>query len=327
MSGKLRVSFKDKVLSKYSIRDRRKWPFVYAMAAIPVIQIALFFFYVNLSSFALAFTNNDGTLGLESFERVFKAFSIKEDSLGLNPLEMIGKSAISYLVANVISAPIALFTAYILTKHMIGSNVFRVIYYIPSIVAGTVLTGVMKEMYAYNGMVTKLLLNMGIDLSPMVLRNGLLGDKSTAFLTIQIQRFIFSIAGGSMIIASAFKRVPNEVFEAASLDGCGFFRETFQIAMPCIWATWSTLFLFGLCTVLTSDYGAYLYSNGSGNNGMVSVGFYLHRYQVAVSRAPTENTHLYGYISAFGMLITLATLPLVFGGRYVLSKIQDKVDY
>lgn len=311
---------------QYSKMEKKKFPFVYLIVALPVLQICVFYFYVNISAFAYAFQDEFGNWGFGSIERVYKAFVTGEDRLGLNPFEMIYKSIGTWTVTNILGFTISILTSFILTKHMIFSKGFRLIYYIPGIVGGVVLTSIMKEMYAYNGVIVGFLKDWGVELDPMVLRNGLLGDESTAYLTIQLQRLIFGIAGGNMIVAGAYMRIPEEIFESAKLEGCGFFREVFQIAVPCVWPTLSTMMIFSLCSILTADYDAYLYSNGTGANGMVSVGFYLYRYQVALTQAG-DNTHIYGYISAFGVLITCVTLPIVIISRKILAKVQEAVEY
>ena len=317
---------KGKWFANYSKKEIKKFPFVYLILAIPTIQIIIFFFYVNFSAIAMGFQNEYGEWSLESFTRVFDAFKNHGDSKGYDPWEMIWKSFAIWGNINVIGFIISILTSYILTKHMIGSKAFRLVYYIPSIVGPVIFSIVMKEMYAYNGIVTELLKKLGVDLPPLALRNGLLGAEETAFSTLMVQVFILSIAGGNMIMAGAYMKVPEEIFESAKLEGCGFFRETFQIAVPCIWPTISTLIIFSLCSIFTSDYSMYLYSNGSGANGMVSVGFYLYRYQVALTTV-SDGTYIYGYISAFGIIITLVTLPIVLLGRKLLAKMQEPVEF
>ena len=70
----------------------------------------------------------------------------------------------------------------------------------------------------------------------------------------------------------------------------------------------------------------YLYSNGSGANGMVSVGFYLYRFQTMFAGS-TDTNYLMGYVSAFGMFITLITIPVVLLGRKILALLNDTVEY
>lgn len=320
-NGKKRRFFKS-----YSIKEIKKFPFVYLILAIPVLQVAIFFFYVNFSAIAMAFQDEYGNWGFQSLQRVVEAFANSKDLLGFNPWEMIWKSVAIWVNQNLVGFIISILTSYILTKHMIASKVFRLVYYIPGIVGAVVLSTVMKEMYAYDGIIIQILKEWNWDLPAKALRSGLLGAKETAFTTLMVQVFILSIAGGNMIMAGAYMKIPEEIFESAKLEGCGFFRETFQIAVPCIWPTISTLVIFSLCTLFTADYSMYLYSNGSGSNGMVSIGYYLYRYQVTLTQVG-NGTYIYGYISAFGILITLITLPVVVISRKVLALAQDTVEF
>lgn len=312
----------------YSAMEKRKFPFIYLLIALPVIQIIIFFFYSNMSAFMLALQNDKGEWSFQSIQRVFSALVERVDWLGFDPIDLIGRSLIIWTTQNLIGFVISILTSYILTKHMIASKFFRVIYYVPSIVGAVVLSTVMKEMYAYDGIIIKTMKDLGVQLDPMVLRNGLLSHKSTAFNTLIIQTFIMSIAGGNMIMAGAYMRIPEEIFESAKIEGCGFFRETFQIAVPCAWPSLSTMFIFSLCSIFTADIGMYLYSDGTGKFGMSSVGYYLYRYNVALTDPNSGNgAHLYGYISAFGLFVTFITIPIVVLGRRLLERIQENVEF
>ena len=317
---------KEKSAFHYSAMEKSKFPFVYLLIALPVIQVAIFFFYSNMSAFALAFKNDVGEWSFQSIIRVYQAFVTGEDHLGFNPLELMLKSLTIWTIQHIIGFVISILTSYILTKHMIFSKFFRLVYYIPSIVGGVVFSIVMKEMYAYDGIVLKILKSFGVTFDPLVNKNGLLGYQGTAFNTLMVQTLILAMAGGNMIMAGAYMRIPEEIFESAKLEGCGFMRETFQIAVPCAWPTLSTMTIFALCSIFTADCGMYLYSDGTGKFGMTSIGYYLYRYNVALTQASSGN-HIYGYISAFGIFITAITIPLVLAGRKLLEKIQENVEF
>ncbi len=323
---KMKVTYKERKGWHYSKLEKSKFPFVYLIVALPVIQIALFFFYVNLSSFALSFTNSVGEWSLESYKKVINAFVSGEDHLGFSLHELIGKSMIIWVVNHVIGFSISILTSFILTKHMIGSKIFRIIYHIPGIVGGVVFIGVMKEMFSSSGVVVSMLESLGVNLPINIRKYGLLGYEPTAFWCVMAEQLIRSMAGGNMIMAGAYMRIPNEIFESAQLEGCGIVREAFQIAMPCIWPTISTMLIFALCSFFTADCGMYLYSDGTGKFGMTSVGYYLYRFNVALTIA-SSGDHIYGYVSAFGLFMTLLTLPVVFIGRKLLAKFQENVEF
>jgi ABC-type sugar transport system permease subunit len=173
--------------------------------------------------------------------------------------------------------------------------------------------------------VTKVLIESCAEFPIQVIRNGLLGSKETAFWSVFFLNRIMGIAGGGMILAGAFMRVPNELFESAELDGCGFFRETFSIAIPCVWTTLSTMMVFDLCSFFTADMAMYVYSNGTGVFGLNSMGYYLYTFSVNVASGGA--IEIYHYASAVGFVITVMTVPLVLFGRWVMAKISDAVEY
>ncbi len=316
----------NKIMGNYSRMERRNFPFVIAFLAFPVIHIVVFYFYVNFSAFALSFKDaQTGSLALSNFKMVFEGFKHNNEYFwGYELFTMLGKSVLTWLVEFLLN-PIGWILCYILTKYLPGSNVFRALYTIPSIVGTVVFSSIIKDWFSYKGIITEMLVNMGVNLPDTVLKEGLLGYNGTAFWSLLIRNAIYT-CGGGLILAGAFMRVPNELFESASLDGCGLFREIFSIAIPCVWTTISTMLVFTFCSFFTCDLGMYIYSNGTGAYGLNSIGFYIYKFQVSIASS-VNNELYYTYSSAFGMVITLITLPVVFLGRWILGKVNESVDY
>lgn len=311
---------------KYSRTERKAFPFVFAILLIPIIHNLIFFVYVNFSSVSLAFQDTQGNWSLATMENVFNVLKTGVDSNGRNVWDSFSKSLIIFGLNNFIIFPISLFFAFMLTKHMVGSKVFRLVYHIPGIVGGVVFVMIMKSMYMAEGPVMTLLESMKMELPINALRDGLLAADETAFRTIVIQYFVLGIAGGDMIYAGAYSKIPDEIFESAHLDGCGFFREIFQIAIPCIWPTISTMRVLSLCTIFTADWNFYLYSGGTGDHGLVSGGFYLYRLQATISEYPNR-VDLYHYLSGIGILLTAVTVPIVLIGKKIMAMIFDDVQF
>lgn len=312
---------------RYSAMDKTHFPFVYIILILPVSQFIIFWLYVNFSTLANSFVDVSGKLSFESIIRVAKGFTSTDlDRWGFRPLEMLGKSILIWGNLHILCTVIGIFTAYMLTRHMVLSKTMRIIYMIPSLVGGVVFSSIMKQLFAYDGAVIQLFNSLGIKVSPLIKRNGFLGDDNSAFLTLYIQMFVLSITGGNMIIAGAYMKIPQEIFESAEIEGCGFFREGFQIAIPCIWPTISTMMVFSLCSFFTADYSFYLYSDGTGRNGLVSMGYYLYQFQVKVSEV-VDSQYLVGYTSALGMFLTFITIPVVILGQKLLKKIGSSVDF
>ncbi len=315
-----------KFLSKYSKMERHDFPFIALLLAFPIAQVLIFFFYVNASSFLLAFQDVTGKFSLDTLKLVFEGF-IRNNDFQNNPLfTMLWHSVVIWICSNVVCTLVNVFTCYMLTKHMVGSTFFRAVFAIPGLVGVVVFSTIMKQLYGYSGPITQMALKMGLS-DNAVLRGGLLASDSTAFQTLIIQSIVYGIAGGNMIVAGAYMRIPNEIFESSKLDGCGFFRETFQIAVPCAWSTISTMLVFSLCHFFTADLSFYMYSNGLGNHNMTSITFALYKLQVTISETSGANEILYNYVSALGICITAITIPVVIFGRKILSKMGEDVQF
>ncbi len=313
----------------YSKMERQGWPFAFAILFLPVIQIAVFYFYVTGSSFFLGFQDaQTGNFSFENFRLVLNSFKNNADFFDASAqvTTMLGKSVFIWVVG-LAFMPLGWISTCLLTRYMPGSNFFRAMYTIPGIVGTVVFSTLMKEFYYPDGLITKILLDFGADLPLNAINDGLLGSKDTAFWTLLIQTQLFGLSGGNMIYAGAIMRVPNELYESASLDGCGLLREVFQITIPCIWSTVSTMMIFSFCGFFTSDLSFYVYSNGTGNFGLQSMGYYLYKMRVNIAQDGTRSLINYTYFSAFGMCITFITIPMVLFGRWLMGKINENVDY
>ena len=322
MSNIVANKFK-KILKGYSAFERKKFPFVYLLIAFPVIQMVVFWFYVNLSGISLAFQDANGNWSLDSFKAVFAVLG-GQNHLGYDVRSMLFKSVFIWFSNHIVINFIGILSTFILTKHMIGHKFFRTCYMIPGLLGTVVFVSIVQEFYAYDGILVSLVKKMEIDVPFSVFREGFLGDEKTAFPTLMVQMYIWGLAGGGLILSGAYMRIPQEIFESANLDGCGFFQEAFFIAIPCVWPTLSTMLTFSLCSFFVADFSMFLYSNGSGSMGMNSIGFYNYYLKLEISKG---NTSLYSYTSAFGVVLMLMTLPVVYLGRWILSKLNDPVEF
>ena len=312
----------------YSTMEKKDFPFVALILAWPIAQILVFWVFINAQSIFMAFTDMEGNLSMQSINRLFSYIASGDDGRGFNIMELLGKSAFIWIITSVVLwAPNIVFT-YMLSRHMVGSKIFRVIFQVPGIVGGVVVTTIFKELYAADSMVINLLQNLGMEFPRKVQINGLLGHDSTAFPTLMIQTIIYSFSGGGLILGGTFMRIPQEVLESAELDGCGFFREAFQISIPCAWPTISTLIIFSMTGIFVADLGFYLYSDGTGKFGMASIGYYMYSLRATISQVGGDQAqYLYGYASAFGLFITVITWPIVILSRWLLSKANDDVAF
>jgi raffinose/stachyose/melibiose transport system permease protein len=186
----------------------------------------------------------------------------------------------------------------------------RSIYFLPSAMSLTV-TGLLFS-FIYQpegGLLNGILDAVGLD----HLQQAWLGNSSTAMLAIiamsQWQGFGYS----TLLFAVAIQRIPNEIYEAASIDGVGPFRQIFTVTIPLIRE------MTGLMMIVTMS-GAFqvfnevmVMTSGGPDNSTHVLGTWLYR------SGFVKND--FGYAAAIAVVIFVITLALaVVQVRYTSRK-------
>ncbi len=309
--------------SRYSAEQKRDFPFAYLIIALPVIQFIVFWVYVNFSSFVLAFQDTAGGFTLGNFAKVFQAFAA-EDEFGFNVWDSMARSMIIWWSSLLICFPSSVITTYVLTCKIRLHYFYRICYIMPGLIGSIIWAVLVRLFFSYNGPIVPLLTSLGVNLPEGAITDGLLGSGVTAFPSLLIMTIILDLIGNSPILTGAFSGVGDEIMESADLDGAGFWVKCFQIAIPCIWPTITTMLVFKLCGMFTSDVGVFLYSNGTGKPNMSTIGFQLYYMTVQISQSGADRQS-FGYPAAFGFFLTCLTLPVCLIGRYYLEKFCDKL--
>ncbi len=150
----------------------------------------------------------------------------------------------------------ALFIAYILNFKIKGVKMFRTVYYIPSILGSSVAIAVLwKAIFKDDGIVNMILGFFGVA-GPHWLSN-----KTAALFIICLLR-VWQFGSTMVIFLAALKGVSADLYEAASLDGAGKWRQFFTITVPLI----TPVIFYNLVTQLVQAFqefnGPYIITQG-----------------------------------------------------------------
>ena len=309
--------------SEMARRRRKKLRFVLAMLAIPFLHFIVFWLWPNFRSILIAFElpGEDGYT-MFNFERFFKELS--SNVTGPRIWKMIDNSFIMFFVGTFVSLPMVLFMSYILFKKVKGYKFYRVLFYLPSIIGGTVMTQIFRSMVATGGPIEKLLLAMGVPLSETIQYTGLLGSAETGMIMMIIYTLWTGVGVNMIMFNGAMNRVPQEVFESARVDGVGFFREFFNIILPLIWPTVTTMVVFSMVGIFSNAGIVMLLCPD--NDACWNIGYYILKYTLGANTTVTRIDG-FNYPAAIGLIFTLVNLPLVFGVKALCDRINKKVEY
>ena len=243
--------------------------FPYVFIAPAAILFAIFTIYPIVSSFILSFqTSVRGQYvfaGLDNYKRLL------EDAIFWKAL---GNTFIIFVVQVPIMLILALILASLLNSQLLKlKGFFRVSFFLPAITSLVAYSILFSIMLQEEGILNTFISYLGVD------RISWLSDPFWAKVSI-ILAMTWRWTGYNMVIfLAALQNVPEEMYEAASIDGAGKIRKFFSITVPslkpvilfaAILSTIGTLQLFdepynltkGGPADATMSLGLYIYQNG-----------------------------------------------------------------
>lgn len=162
--------------------------------------------FVGLKNYAELFVNNqDGFI------------SAIKNSLILAVLSIVGE-----LIP-------ATFFAIVLAREIKFHNFFRTVFFVPVLLSSVVLGQLWSMIYNPSyGLLNGILAKLGLD----KLQNAWLGDTKTALICVFIVVIWQYIGYHMLLIYSGVKRIPQDIFEAAEIDGASRTQTAFRIIIP-----------------------------------------------------------------------------------------------
>ena len=161
--------------------------------------------------------------GLDNFKNLFK------DELFYQSLKVT-------LFYTVVSVPLklifALLVAMLFQKTTRAAGIYRGLYYLPSIIGGSVAVSVLwKRMFATDGTINQILHALGVQQTI-----SWLGNTHTAIWTL-ILLTVWQFGSSMLIFLSSLKQIPRTYYEASTVDGAGKWKQFVKITLPLLTPT------------------------------------------------------------------------------------------
>lgn len=209
-------------------------------------------------------------IGFENYERMFTGDRKFLDSMAVTLL---------YVVVSVpFTLVVALGLSLLLNKGMRLLGLFRAIYYLPSLLGGSVAIAVMwRQVFGADGLVNTVLQAVGIEAT-----TNWIATPDTAPWTLIILH-IWQFGSPLVIFLAGLKQVPAEYYEAAALDGAGPVKSFFNVTLPVL----SPVIFFNLVMQTINAFQAftpaYIVSDGKGGPLNSTLFYTLYIYQEGFS--------------------------------------------
>lgn len=273
--------------------------YFYGFISLWLIGFVVFTLGPMLYSLYASFTDWNGITapeiaGIKNYVRIFR-----EDDLLL-------KSILNTLAFTLISVPlnlvIGLILATLLNKRYFGSNFFRALFYMPSVIAGVAIYIAWTYLLNTNtGIFNLWLSKLGIGAV------GWLTDPKWAMSSVILVNAT-SCGGQMLIILAGLQDIPRDYYESAMPDGAGRLKRFFKITLPLLTPVVFFNVIMSIIAGLQVFTQPWILTQGGPINATYVYGIHLYNYAFRY--------YQFGYSCALAWLllaVVLGVTGLVFG--------------
>ncbi|HZG85700.1 sugar ABC transporter permease [Paenibacillus sp.] len=233
--------------------------------------VGLFAFYLGpiIASFYLSFTQYDmfnapKWIGVQNYAQIFTDDYRMRDSV---------KATFAYVLLSVpLRLAFALFIAILLNQNLRHLNFYRTVYYIPSLLGGSVAISILwKQVFDGDGLFNRGLAMLGVQGPSWI------SDPNYAIYSL-VGLSVWQFGAVMIIFLAGLKQIPGELYEAATVDGAGAMRKFWRITLPLL----TPVIFFNLVVTVIQSFQtftkAFIISGGTGGpvNSTLLYSLYLY---------------------------------------------------
>lgn len=263
--------------------------FMFLFVMVPILLSVVMSFY-QMPSLSAKWT----FVGLKNFASAFRNVTF---------LNAMGRTLIFGAFSIISNLVLGLLLSILVAHHKL-LNFYRYIFYLPAVVSAITmgrLWGLML-MPSSTGLLNSLLTSLGLINSNV----NWLGNGTVAFWTV-ICIGLIGCGGGMtlLLFTTAINNIPEELNEAAKLEGAGGFTFAFRITIPMIGNVITSWLILSLIGAFKSFEFIYSLTGGGPQDDTTTIAILLYE-------ASKTSSAGYGYSAAMGLLLTILVSVVTF---------------
>ena len=311
------------------IENKQRAIFSLIMLAVPILHFLVFYLYINLSSFALAFQKYEILSGVglvTSFAKLDNFKNALGQLFSINGWSMIKNSLIFEAINLFLVTPLTLIFSFYIYKKCFMSKFFKIMLFMPYILSEIIVATLYRCMM--NDVIPQIMSEWFHVADPT--KYQLLTEESTKRGTAIVFNIIMWFGINSLIYSSSMEDVNISMSEAAQLDGANVAQEFIYVTVPTIFPTIVTLFTVALAALFTDQFRMFSLYKYNEVGSLENIGHFLYMEASRVGKttgggqSTTNNT--YGSLSAMGLLLSFVVIPLTLVTRRLLNKYGPRAD-
>ena len=293
--------------------DRGEALFYAAIVAFPLLQILVFYFYVNFNSILLCFKDWGASektphwVGFENFKDLWK--DVENNIL----IDAFKNSILVWIFVSGLGTFLSILFSYYIFKKWATGKMFKFFLFLPSVVPSLLFVII------YRFFMDEALPGYMLDVFGKKMQGGLFSGPYDTIMPVVIFFNVWVCFGSQVLIyTGAMDQITPDILEAGKIDGVSSTQEFFKIVIPMILPTVSTFVVASVATIFTNQAGLYAFGGDKYTSENSTLGSYLY---TLVDDAGVYDT--YGYASALGVVCTCIAIPLTMGVRKLLNRGEE----
>lgn len=272
----------------------------------------LLFNYVPLFGWSISFFQYTpgSSLSAENFVglKYFKQFF-------LDTVDMwrVIKNTLTFAVLNLLVMPLPLVFAILLNEvpHKGFSKFVQSITTFPNFISWVIVYSLAFSLFSTDGVINSILMGMGIISKP----TNVLSSASSVYWFQTCLGIWKSLGWSSIVYLAAISGIPQELYEAASVDGAGRFQQMLHVTLPGIAETFIVLLLLSIGNFISVGFDQYfIFQNPVTLKKLEVLDLYVYRLGL-INKS-------YSYSTAIGMIKSVISLVMIFGTNQLAKKIR-----
>ena len=286
--------------------EKRNTLIAYSFLAPNFLGFIIFTMIPVVFSVVLAFLDWGGGaeikfVGLGNFQEIFKNFSFTRSNLGISL-----KNTVFYTIATVpLTIAFALGLALVLNKAVRGANFFRAVFFFPYVASLVAICVCWNFLLMKTGPVNQFLNAIGFNMT-----KSWTSSQDLAIWAIIIVS-VWRNAGYYLVMYLAgLQGVPNELYEAATMDGANAWQKFTKVTMPMLTPTtfFCTIMMVISCFKIY-DVVAIMTQGGPGRATKMLVTYI---FELSFGGEGIATSAQYGLASAVSMVLLVIVLAVTF---------------
>lgn len=278
-----------------------RWPYIFIIP--DLIVFGIFVVYPMFYSLYLSFTNYNGAtaewIGFLNYRKLF----LDDEKFLISVINTVYYTAVTVVSTSLLALLVALAINGLDTRSRVGRSgqtIFKLIYYLPVMVAGVATYVLWQWMYNTRyGLINWALSLIGIP------GKSWLNDMHWALPSIMFMS-LWTIGSGVIIYLAGLKGIPDQLYEAAQIDGANIWQRFRYITIPSLYPVLFFVLIMATIGSFQAFGQIYVMTGGSGGPlGRAALTMVFHLY---------NNAFIYfrlGYASAIAYILFIMVFAFI----------------